>query len=190
MTLTVTSECGRSGPAVEDRDDREGARDGLVGEPIGRGDRTQERGHPFGAAQAIDHAHRDLPRQSVIDPDGCGDRIGNGREQHSRGYRPDRAPERQTRNHGHAADQHRSGIERKPENNREYVVPSHSLQLRRDRLDAELLDSLGLMIPPADLFLDFRDRMHCCSPWNLSNSNCSNNHAISMICLNNRQSAQ
>jgi hypothetical protein len=33
-----------------------------------------------------------------------------------------------------------------------------------------LLDSLGLVIPPADLFLDFRDRMHCCSPSDLSNS--------------------
>jgi hypothetical protein len=87
------------------------------------------------------------------------------------GDRSDRAPERQARNHGHAADQHRSGIEREPENNREYVVPSHGLQLRRNGFDAELLDPFGLMIPPADLFLDFRDRMHCCSPSDLSNSN-------------------
>jgi len=34
-----------------------------------------------------------------------------------------------------------------------------------------LLNPLGLMVPPADLFLDFRDRVHCCSPWDLSNSN-------------------
>ena len=150
----------RSGPAIEDRNDCERSGHGLVGEPVGRGDRPQKRRHPFRTAQSVDHAHRDLARKAIIDTDGRGDRIGNGCEQYTAGNGANRPPERQAGHHCHAADQHRAWIERKPENYRKDIVPANRLQLGRYRLDAELLDAFGLTISLADLFFDFYDRMH------------------------------
>ena len=59
----------------------------------------------------------------------------------------------------------------------------------RVSVDTKLLDAFGLMIPPADLLLDFRNRMHCCSPGAVEQQS-GNNYAIASVCSNIGHSAQ
>jgi hypothetical protein len=96
-----------------------------------------------------------LARQAIVDPDRCGDRVGNSGQQNAGGNGADRSPKRQPGHDCHATDEHRAGIKREPEDYCKDIVPAHGLQLWRHRFDAELLDPLGLTVALPDLFFDF-----------------------------------
>ena len=144
----------RSRELFEHSADCGGADHGLKGEPIARRDRAQKGGDHLRSTQTVDRAGGDLAGDAVIDPHRRHHHIKERGDDDAGAFGGDRRLERQPGCDAEPAAQDCRRADQKIEYDAEEVVPLDCLERLRDRLDAELLDSLRLVVAVSQLALD------------------------------------